>query len=277
MAIPARADETRGREVAIAPDPLRTDFQRDRDRVIHCKAFRRLSHKTQVFLAPEGDHYRTRLTHTLEVAQLARSIARALGLNEELIEAIALAHDIGHTPFGHAGEAALNELMSTPNAKREMKKKGGHPGFEHNQHGLRVVDLLEERYAGFPGLNLTWEVREGIIKHTTSYDSPEFKEFKPDNMPTLEAQVVEYADEIAYNSHDLDDGLKSGLIHEKELEKIQPRIRDTLILLLSSKTYLDLSSLEGKQQLKQEIKQKIAALPSGRKVSDVFFTEFVAQ
>ncbi|MFW6118763.1 MAG: deoxyguanosinetriphosphate triphosphohydrolase [Planctomycetota bacterium] len=183
----------------------RTCFQRDRDRIIHCKAFRRLEYKTQVFLNHEGDHYRTRLTHTIEVTQIARTIARALGLNEDLTEAIALVHDVGHTPFGHTGEETLRELMSE------------HGGFEHNTHGLRVVDVLERQYPDFPGLNLTEEVRESIVKHETRWDRPADSDFRP-GPPLLEGQVVEVADSIAYDNHDLQDGLEAGILEVDDLE-----------------------------------------------------------
>ncbi|MBP7585339.1 MAG: deoxyguanosinetriphosphate triphosphohydrolase [Spirochaetes bacterium] len=196
----ARSKYTRGRQYPEEPHPYRAEFQRDRERIIHCRAFRRLEYKTQVFVNHEGDHYRTRLTHTIEVAQIARSIARALRLNEDLAEGIALAHDLGHTPFGHTGETVLNGLL---------KEDGG---FEHNRQSLRVVDMLEERYQDFPGLNLTWETREGIIKHSTSYDHPEVSDFAPGERPGLEAQIIDFADEIAYNNHDLDDGLSSGML-----------------------------------------------------------------
>jgi dGTPase len=201
--------QTRGRVYPEKEHPYRSAYQRDRDRIIHSAAFRRLEYKTQVFVNHEGDYYRTRLTHTLEVAQIARTIAAALGLNSDLTEAIALVHDVGHTPFGHAGEDALNELM---------KKSGG---FNHNLQGLRVVDILEERYPDFPGLNLTWETREGIVKHSSVFDkSAKIKTLAPNELPTLEAQVVDVADEIAYDNHDLDDGLTSGLIREADLEKL---------------------------------------------------------
>lgn len=184
-------------------------YQRDRERIIHSTAFRRLEYKTQVFVNHEGDHYRTRLTHTLEVAQIARSITRALFLNEDLTESIALAHDLGHTPFGHSGEDVLSEIMKE------------HGGFNHNTQGLRVVDYLEARYPNFRGLNLTWEVREGIIKHTTAYDYADvIAELKPEVSPLLETQVVNAADEIAYDSHDLDDGLTSNILTENDLKKI---------------------------------------------------------
>ena len=204
-----RSYNTRGRVHKEEEHPYRSVYQRDRDRIIHSAAFRRLEYKTQVFVNHEGDYYRTRLTHTLEVSQIARTIASALKLNVDLTEAISLAHDLGHTPFGHAGEEVLNELMA---------KSGG---FNHNLQGLRVVDYLEERYPDFPGLNLTWEVREGIVKHSSAFDlAGKVKELLPDEMPTLETQVVDIADEIAYDNHDLDDGLTSGLISEGELEKL---------------------------------------------------------
>ncbi|MBC8473951.1 MAG: dNTP triphosphohydrolase, partial [Candidatus Omnitrophica bacterium] len=201
--------DTRGRKRPEKEPIYRSCYQRDRDRIIHSTAFRRLEYKTQVFVNHEGDYYRTRLTHTLEVSQIARSIARVIGLNEDLVEAIALSHDIGHPPFGHAGENVLSELM---------KDRGG---FDHNLQGLRVVDELEERYPSFPGLNLTWEVREGINKHTTMFDKSErLVELDPKTSPTLETQVVDVSDEIAYDNHDIDDGLTSGLIEESELSKL---------------------------------------------------------
>jgi len=204
-----RSRLTRGRDHPLVPDAIRTDFQRDRDRIIHCAAFRKLEYKTQVYFIQEGDYYRTRLTHTLEVAQIGRSLARNLRLNVDLAEAIALAHDLGHTPFGHTGESALKRLMAD------------FGGFEHNAQGLRVVEKLETRYPEFHGLNLTWEVREGIAKHTTSYDHPEPEErFAPELQPTLEAQAVEVADEIAFNSHDIDDALAMGLIEERDLVEV---------------------------------------------------------
>ncbi len=199
---------SRGRAHPEAEHDYRTVFQRDRDRVIHCTAFRRLEYKTQVFVNHEGDHYRTRLTHTIEVAQIARTLARALNANEDLTEAIAYAHDLGHTPFGHAGEEALRELMKD------------HGGFEHNLHGLRVVDVLERRYPDFLGLNLSYEVREGIAKHKTSYDHPLSGEFDNDEQPSIEAQIVAVADAIAYDSHDIDDGLAAGILRERELGEL---------------------------------------------------------
>ena len=203
-----KSAESRGREHPEPEHEYRTAYQRDRDRIIHCKAFRRLEYKTQVFLNHEGDHYRTRLTHTLEVSQIARTIARALKLNEDLTEAIALAHDLGHTPFGHSGERALREVME------------GRGGFEHNRHGLRVVDTLERQYRDFPGLNLTYEVRESIAKHATRWDNPESHDFQP-GPPLLEAQLVEVADSVAYDNHDLDDGLSAGIISHEELAEME--------------------------------------------------------
>ncbi|MBM4046919.1 MAG: deoxyguanosinetriphosphate triphosphohydrolase, partial [Planctomycetes bacterium] len=203
-----RSRQTRGRKHPEEEHPFRGVYQRDRDRVIYSTAFRRLQYKTQVFVNHEGDYYRTRLTHTLEVSQISRTIARSLNLNEDLVEAIALSHDLGHTPFAHSGEEALKKLMKD------------HGGFEHNRHGLRVVDLLETRYPGFPGLNLTYEVREAIAKHSTTYDSPLIGEFDLRQQPTLEAQIVERADEIAYDSHDLDDGVTAGLVSEADLDKV---------------------------------------------------------
>ena len=228
--------DSRGRVHDESPPEWRTHYQRDRDRVIHSRAFRRLEYKTQVFLNGTGDHLRTRLTHTMEVAGISRNIARALALNEDLTEAISLAHDLGHSPFGHKGETALNELMKD------------HGGFEHNRQSLRVVDFIEQKYPRFPGLNLTWEVREGLVKHLTSYDHPDpahaltlsrshalplpvgravpgepsGTSLHPSSFilhPSLEAQVANLADEITYYSHDVDDGLTAGLFTEDRLRK----------------------------------------------------------
>src|ERR1700727_2851807 len=199
--------ETRGRRHREEPPLWRTHYKRDRDRVIHSRAFRRLEYKTQVFLNGSGDHLRTRLTHTIEVAAISRNIASALKLNTDLAETIALAHDLGHSPFGHKGETALARLMK------------GHGGFEHNLHSLRIVELLEQKYPNFPGLNLSWEVREGLAKHYTAYDHPgKRKDFDAKNS-SLEAQVANLADEITYYSHDLDDGIESGLLSETELRR----------------------------------------------------------
>ena len=203
---------SKGRTYKEKEHNYRSIYQRDKARVIYSTAFRRLEYKTQVFVNHEGDYYRTRLTHTLEVAQIAKSIARALKLNEDLAETIALAHDLGHTPFGHAGEDALRELMSE------------HGGFEHNAQGLRVVDCLEEKYPNFSGLNLTYEVREGIVKHSTLFDHPTIAAdvigFDPQSLPLLETQVVDIADEIAYDNHDLDDGITSGILKQQLLKKV---------------------------------------------------------
>ena len=207
---PARS---RGRRFEEAPTPHRSAFQRDRDRIVHSTAFRRLVYKTQVFLNHEGDLFRTRLTHSIEVAQLGRSIARPLRLNEDLVEAVALAHDLGHTPFGHAGQDALNECMAD------------HGGFEHNLQSLRVVDQLEERYPRFDGLNLSFETREGILKHCSRANAERIearvaRRFLDRTQPSLEAQLCNLADEIAYNAHDVDDGLRSGLITLEQLEQV---------------------------------------------------------
>ncbi|MEE9514626.1 MAG: deoxyguanosinetriphosphate triphosphohydrolase [Candidatus Brocadiales bacterium] len=202
-----KSRDSLGRKHPEEEHDYRSVYQRDKDRIIHSTAFRRLEYKTQVFVNHEGDYYRTRLTHTMEVAQISRSVARALNLNEDLAEAIGLAHDLGHTPFGHSGEEALSELMRD------------HGGFEHNLHGLRVVDMLEKRYPGFPGLNLCWELRESIVKHGSTGNI--ITEFNPEERPLLEAQVVENADSIAYDNHDLDDSLKAGLITEDDLESVE--------------------------------------------------------
>jgi len=200
--------ESAGREYPEEEHPLRTRYQRDRDRIVHSKAFRRLEYKTQVFVNHEGDHHRTRLTHSLEVAQISRSIARTLKLNEDLAEAICLAHDLGHPPFGHSGQDVMNELM---------KDQGG---FEHNRQSLRIVTVLEQRYSGFRGLNLSYEVLEGISKHFTEYDLPDGRGFHRAGEPSLEAQIANFSDEIAYNNHDLDDGLRSGLITPEQLQEV---------------------------------------------------------
>jgi len=205
----ATGQTSRGRQFPETAPSYRSEYQRDRDRIIHCGAFRRLEYKTQVFVNHEGDLFRTRLTHSIEVAQIGRSIARTLGLNEDLTEAISLAHDLGHTPFGHSGQDALNGCM---------KEFGG---FEHNLQSLRVVDVLEERYAEFPGLNLTFETREGILKHCSTRNAELLgdvgRRFIEKTQPNLEAQVANLADEIAYNNHDVDDGLRSGLITIEQL------------------------------------------------------------
>lgn len=201
-----RSRNSRGRAYTEEEAAYRTAFQRDRDRILHTTAFRRLEYKTQVFVSLEGDYYRTRLTHTLEVAQIARTIARALGANEDLVEAICLAHDLGHPPFGHSGEQTLGRLMD------------GRGGFDHNRQSMRIVTELEQRYPGFPGLNLTWEVREGIVKHETEYDLAGAEGYEPEKRAHLEAQIANAADELAYTAHDLDDGLRSALISPSQLD-----------------------------------------------------------
>ena len=214
----SRPDKSRGRRHPEPPAPTRDAFQRDRDRIVHSTAFRRLVYKTQVFLNHEGDLFRTRLTHSLEVAQLGRSIARALGLNEDLVEAIALAHDLGHTPFGHAGQDALDECMA------------GHGGFEHNLQSLRMVDALELRYPQYDGLNLSFETREGILKHCSRANAERIEATEPNGVgrrfldrtqPSLEAQLCNLADAIAYNAHDIDDGVRSGLIGIEQLAEVE--------------------------------------------------------
>ena len=209
----AHSDQGRGRRFPETPHASRSQFQRDRDRIIHSTAFRRLEYKTQVFLNHEGDLFRTRLTHSLEVAQIGRSLARNLRLNEDLVEAIALAHDLGHTPFGHVGQDVLHECMKE------------HGGFEHNLQSLRVVDVLEEQYGAFDGLNLMFETREGILKHCSVNNARLLGEvaqrFLDKTQPSLEAQLTNLADEIAYNSHDIDDGLRSGLISIAQLEEVE--------------------------------------------------------
>jgi dGTPase len=217
--------QSRGRRIPEPPAPTRTEYQRDRDRIVHSTAFRRLVYKTQVFLNHEGDLFRTRLTHSLEVAQLGRSVARTMGLNEDLVEAIALAHDLGHTPFGHAGQDALDECMRN------------HGGFEHNLQSLRVVDELELRYPEFDGLNLTFETREGILKRCSRAEAQRLEAREPDGVgrrfldvtqPSLEAQLTNLADEIAYNTHDVDDGFRSGLLTLEQLNEVPlfVRLRD---------------------------------------------------
>ncbi|MFQ5742055.1 MAG: deoxyguanosinetriphosphate triphosphohydrolase [Acidobacteriota bacterium] len=209
----ARAEASRGRRYPEEEHPYRDCFQRDRDRIVHSRAFRRLEYKTQVFPNYEGDHFRTRLTHTIEVSQIARTVAAALGLNTTLAEAIALAHDLGHPPFGHAGEEALDAGLAE------------HGGFEHNRHALRIVEELEERYAAFQGLNLSYEVREGIVKHTTRYDRfrhDELREYRPEEQPYLEAQIIDWVDEIAYNIHDLDDGVEARILSVEQLVAALP-------------------------------------------------------
>ena len=204
-----RSGASRGRAFAETEHPFRLVFQRDRDRIIHSSAFRRLEYKTQVFVNHEGDYYRTRLTHTMECAQITRTVARMLGLNQDLAEAVALAHDLGHTPFGHAGEHVLADLMKD------------HDGFDHNSQSLRIVEVLEQRYPQFQGLNLSYEVREGIVKHSGRFDRPRVADFDATSAPPLEAQIVDYCDEVAYNGHDIDDGIQSGLITVEDLDGVE--------------------------------------------------------
>ena len=240
------ASNTRGRRFADDPPTHRSEFQRDRDRIVHSTAFRRLEYKTQVFVNHEGDLFRTRLTHSLEVAQIARGIARALRLNEDLVEAISLAHDLGHTPFGHAGQDALNECMQ------------GHGGFEHNLQSLRIVDMLEERYASFDGLNLCFETREGIIKHCSLENARALGElgarFLNRTQPSLEAQICNFADEIAYNNHDVDDGLRSGLITLEQLEEV------TLFSRAVSEARMACPGLGGRRLIHETVRRMINAL-----------------
>ena len=241
---------SRGRLHAEADAPTRTAFQRDRDRIVHSTAFRRLVYKTQVFLNHEGDLFRTRLTHSLEVAQLGRSIARTLGVNEDLVEAIALAHDLGHTPFGHAGQDALNECMAQ------------HGGFEHNFQSLRVVDTLEERYPRFDGLNLSFETREGILKHCSLVHARQLEEAEPNGIgrrfldrtqPSLEAQLCNLADEIAYNAHDIDDGVRSGLIGVEQLSEVE------LFESHRRQALADHPQLQGRRVLYETIRRMLSA------------------
>ncbi|MCL4528053.1 MAG: deoxyguanosinetriphosphate triphosphohydrolase [Chloroflexi bacterium] len=204
-----RSKDSKGRAYLDAEPDYRTAFQRDRDRILHTTAFRRLEYKTQVFINFEGDYFRTRLTHTLEVAQIGQTLARALGANEDLVETICLAHDLGHSPFGHSGEVALSRLMKD------------YGGFDHNKQSLRIVTELEQRYPEFPGLNLTWEVREGMVKHESEYDISDARNYDPSLRGNLETQICNVADEMAYTSHDLDDGLRSGMITPQMLSGIE--------------------------------------------------------
>ena len=202
------SSRSQGRAYPEAEHAYRTAYQRDRDRIIHTTAFRRLEYKTQVFVYSEGDHYRNRLTHSVEVAQVGRTLARSLGCNEDLTEAICLAHDLGHPPFGHVGEATLNELMRD------------HGGYDHQKQTYRIITELERRYPDHPGLNLTYEVREGVVKHDTDYDIVDAREYAPDERGTLECQLSNLADEIAYNTSDLDDGLRSGILDSKSVREL---------------------------------------------------------
>jgi dGTPase len=241
---------SRGRKHAEPPAPTRTEYQRDRDRIVHSTAFRRLVYKTQVFLNHEGDLFRTRLTHSLEVAQLGRSVARSLRLNEDLVEAIALAHDLGHTPFGHAGQDALDECMA------------GWGGFEHNLQSLRVVDELEERYPAYDGLNLTFETREGILKHCSRANAERIEAAEPGGVgrrfldrtqPSLEAQLCNLADEIAYNAHDIDDGVRSGLVTLEQLGEV------ALFQRFHAEAMREYPSLQGRRLLYESIRRMLSA------------------
>ena len=247
-------DHSRGRRFTQPPAPTRTEFQRDRDRIVHCTAFRRLVYKTQVFLNHEGDLFRTRLTHSLEVAQLGRSMARSLSLNEDLVEAIALAHDLGHTPFGHAGQDALNACMQP------------FGGFEHNLQSLRVVDTLEERYPEYDGLNLSFETREGILKHCSASNAQALEQQEPGGVgrrfldrtqPSLEAQLCNLADEIAYNAHDIDDGVRSGLITLAQLQQV-PLVDDFRRQILADFPGLGERS-QGRRLLYETIRRMLSA------------------
>lgn len=234
---------TQGRKYPEPEDNFRTCFQRDRDRIIHCKAFRRLKGKTQVFIAHYGDHYRTRLSHSLEVSQISRDIARTLGLNEDLAESIALAHDLGHTPFGHMGEEALDECL----------KPYGF-SFEHNEQSKRIVEKLEHIYPNFPGLNLSSEVLEGLMKHQTAWDHPKLRETTQFQRASLEAQVVNLADEIAYHNHDIDDGLRSKILSWKEMKKL--KIFERAFKMIEKQYGL----IEDKKILRARIVSKIISL-----------------
>jgi len=245
--------KSRGRRHPEAPAPARDTFQRDRDRIVHCTAFRRLVYKTQVFLNHEGDLFRTRLTHSLEVAQLGRSVARTLWLNEDLVEAIALAHDLGHTPFGHAGQEALNACLRNVDP--------GHAGFEHNLQSLRVVDELEQRYPTFNGLNLSFETREGVLKHCSRHHAERLTASEPGGVaqrfldhtrPSLEAQLCNLADEIAYNAHDIDDGIRSSLVTIEQLDEV------ALFALCRRKAQADFPGLDGRRLVFETIRRMLA-------------------
>jgi len=242
----ARADNSVGRQTPEASPHTRTEFQRDRDRIIHCAAFRRLEYKTQVFVNHEGDLFRTRLTHSIEVAQIARSLARNLQLNEDLVEAISLAHDLGHTPFGHAGQDALNACM---------KDFGG---FEHNLQSLRVVDTLEQRYGAFEGLNLTFETREGILKHCSLPNAQALgdigRRFIEKKQPSLEAQLANLAYEIAYNNHDIDDGVRSGLLSVEQLQEVG------LFALFYAEVHHEFACISGRRAINETVRRMINAL-----------------
>jgi dGTPase len=242
----ARSDNSLGRQTPEASPQTRSEFQRDRDRIIHCAAFRRLEYKTQVFVNHEGDLFRTRLTHSIEVAQIARSLARNLQLNEDLVEAISLAHDLGHTPFGHAGQDALNACMKD------------YGGFEHNLQSLRVVDALEQRYGAFDGLNLSFETREGILKHCSLPNAQLLGEvgrrFIEKKQPSLEAQLTNLADEIAYNNHDIDDGLRSGLLTLDQLQEVG------LFARYFAEVQTEFTGISGRRAINETVRRMINAL-----------------
>jgi dGTPase len=242
----AHSSKSRGRRHVEPAAGSRSEFQRDRDRIIHSTAFRRLEYKTQVFLNHEGDLFRTRLTHSIEVAQIARTLGRSLRLNEDLVEATALAHDLGHTPFGHVGQDVLNECMKD------------HGGFEHNLQSLRVVDHLEEHYGAFDGLNLTFETREGILKHCSLTNARQLgdlgQRFIDKHQPSLEAQLTNLADEIAYNNHDIDDGLRSGLLTMKQMEEVE------LFARLHREVVRQYPGLPGRRELYETIRLMITAM-----------------
>lgn len=242
----AQPEATRGRQFPEAAPQYRSEFQRDRDRVIHSEAFRRLEYKTQVFVNHEGDLYRTRLTHSIEVAQIARTVARSMGLNEDLTEAIALAHDLGHTPFGHAGQDELNACMQA------------YGGFEHNLQSLRVVDWLEDSYADFPGLNLTFETREGILKHCAVKHAQQLgdvgERFLAKTQASLEAQLTNLADEIAYNNHDIEDGLRSGLITLEQMQQV-PVFAEQYAVVLNK-----YPNLEGRSLVRETLRRLISTM-----------------
>jgi len=266
-----KSKHSKGRLYKEEEHLCRSRYQRDKDRIIYSKAFRRLEYKTQVFVNHEGDHYRTRLTHTLEVAQIARTIARSLRLNEDLVEAIALAHDLGHTPFGHSGEDALHDIMKD------------HGGFDHNSHGLRVVDILEKRYSQFAGLNLTQEVREGIIKHTSTFDHiriPSPIETKGSSL--LEVQVVDISDEIAYDNHDLEDGIAHHLIKPTQLKRVglwkevhdktratNPRAEEEILIFQTIRNLINIGVLDLLTETEKKIKKfKIKDFSQVRKLPE---------
>ena len=242
----ARTDNSRGRQTPEPGPQTRSEFQRDRDRIIHCTAFRRLEYKTQVFVNHEGDLFRTRLTHSIEVAQIARSLARNLQLNEDLVEAISLAHDLGHTPFGHAGQDALNACMKD------------YGGFEHNLQSLRVVDMLEQRYGAFDGLNLSFETREGILKHCSLPNAKLLGEvgrrFIEKKQPSLEAQLANLADEIAYNNHDIDDGLRSGLLSVEQMQEVG------LFARFFAEVQREFVGISGRRAINETVRRMINAL-----------------